>query len=106
MTTKTNTQIQSFGYVQRNDEKTMSLFAVLQNQNKREIESVLNGTADDVGVVFDREDKDQAQEQDVDENDCRDSDVDFRSALQRELKDNRSDDEGGTLADELSALVE
>ena len=50
--TTTNTQISSFGYDRQKDKNTMSLFAVLQNQNKREMKSVLNGDADDVEVEF------------------------------------------------------
>eukprot|EP01084_Bolivina_argentea_P165235 287084_1 len=47
MTTR-NTEIQSFGYDAKRDENTMSLFAVLQAQNKAQIDRVLKGKEEDI----------------------------------------------------------
>ena len=90
--TSTNTQISSFGYDREKDKNTMSLFAVLQNQNKREMKSVLNGNADDVEVEF--------------ELNGDDNDREYQSELQKTFSEARSDDEGATMADELAALMQ
>merc|ERR1712130_964890 len=101
MGTTSNTQISSFGYDTKRDRNAMSMFAMLQKNNKKEIDSVLNGTANDIQVEFklnvDNEiNDDESKEEYI---------IDQTSELQKSLQDQRSDDEGGTLADELDGFI-
>merc|ERR1712113_880612 len=101
-------EISSFGYNSMNDGNNMSMFAMLQQNNKKEIESVLNGNADDVEVEFALNGNGNQIEKD--ENKCdheqfKDFD-DHKSELQKSFEEQRSDDEGGTLADELGGLLQ
>ena len=111
VTTRTNTEIQSFGYDRQQDKNTMSLFAVLQGQNKKEMKSVLNGTAHDMEVEFkmnnneiEKEEKEELDE--IEEDEENEKQINYESELQKSFQDTRSDDDGGTLADELSGLMQ